>query len=70
MAKGRPSASRARRDIRRPMAGMAVLVGIVVSLGWWLDAPLWRLPVTVFAWGAAGWLVAGIWSRDVRKARK
>ena len=51
------------------IAAAAVLLGLVVSLQWWLGAPLWRAPVVVIVSAAAGLGLAKLMMRDVRKAR-
>ena len=48
----------------------AVALGLVASLGWWLDAPLWRAPLVVVISGAAGFGLARLMMRDVKRAHR
>ena len=58
-----------RSPFRIAIAAAAVLLGLVVSLEWWLGAPLWRAPVVVVVSAALGLWLAKLMMRDVRKAR-
>ena len=59
-----------RDPFRTALAVAAVAIGLVASLGWWLDAPLWRLPLVIAVSAALGWGVATLMMKDVRRARR
>ncbi|WP_422073283.1 hypothetical protein [Tranquillimonas rosea] len=62
-------APKSGRFLRLVFIGAAVALGLIASLSWWLDAPMWRLPLAAVICVAAGEALARMVLRSARRRR-